>query len=95
MIVFKRSAQNIHFKNVENINVDSDSITPQKKLNGREKYCQGNHKIPFGKNEANKSIIEGKTIGLNSSKTIELNASKTIEPTNASNKIEQIASKKK
>ena len=51
-----------HFNNVTNITVDSDSIIPQKKQNGREENVQKDHEIPFNKNEANKSIIENETI---------------------------------
>ena len=76
--------ESAHFNNVANITTVSDSITPQKKQNGRDEdcpeYCQAylqeDRHISFEKNEENKSTI----------------AIETIEP-NASNKIEQIASK--
>ena len=51
----------------------------------RQEYFQENRKIPFDKNEKNKSII--------ASETIEPNASEKIEQI-TSNKTEQIVSKK-
>ena len=38
-----------YFNNFENITANSYSVTPQKKKNGREEYCQENHKIHFNK----------------------------------------------
>ena len=78
-----------HFNNVADITADSDSITPQKKQNGREKYRH----ITFNNNEANNSINASKTIEPNASKKFEPNKSKKIEP-NASNKIQKLRAKR-
>ena len=77
-----------YFNNVVDITINIDSITPHKKQNGREEYCQ----IPFYENEINESItmretteptmsnkiepIESKIV--DASKTIKQNARKTI-----------------
>ena len=81
-----------NFNKITNINIDSDVINPQNKLNWREENHQEDSHIPFNENGKNKSIIASKKIEPNVSETIELNASKPIEP-NASNKIEQIVTK--
>ena len=51
-----------HFNNVLNINLDSDSITQQRKQNRRMEDCEEYFQIPFDKNKKNKSIIANKTI---------------------------------
>ena len=88
-----------HFNDVAKITSDSDSITQQKKKNGREENSQKNHEIPFEENEAKNSIIASETIVPNASETIVPKASEAIEKiarktVNASKKIEQNASKK-
>ena len=69
---------NAHFNDAASINVDSNSMIPQKKKNGRKEdrkeYCH----IPFNKNEENKSII--------ASETIEPNARNKIEQTESDKK---------
>ena len=75
-----------------NTTIDGDSLTPQKKKNGREENKQKGRENLFDKNEANKSIIVSKTIALNVSKTIVPNVSEKIKQI-ANNKIEQIVSK--
>ena len=77
---------NAHLNNIVNITVNSDSITPHKKKNGREEDRQDDFHITFDKNEENKSIFASETIEPNASETIELSTS---------NKIEQIARKRK
>ena len=84
----------LYVKKVANITINSGSIDPQKKQNGKEEYFQENCKIPFDENEENKSIITIKAIEPNPSKTIEPNANETIEPP-VRNKIEQISRKQK
>ena len=42
---------NVHFNNVANITVDSDSITSQKKQYGREEYFPEYRQIPLDKND--------------------------------------------
>ena len=44
-----------HFENVDNITVDSDSVIPQEKKTGSEKYQQANY---YEENESNKSTEE-------------------------------------
>ena len=41
----------LHLENVAIIAVDSDSITPHKKQNGREEYHQEDCQINFNENE--------------------------------------------
>ena len=38
---------NVHFENVANITVDSDSITQREKQNGSEENIQEDHKTPY------------------------------------------------
>ena len=48
--------------NVTNITVNDDSITAQKKENGKEENSQEDHTIIFDRNEVNKSIIVSKKL---------------------------------
>ena len=89
----------LHFNTVDTIPVDSDSLTQQRKQNGRKEDFQEKSQIYLNENEENKSITAtnkiqpnvNKTIEPNANKIIEQNANKTIEQ-NASNKSEQITS---
>ena len=59
----------VHFEDVVNIIVYSDSVTSQKKKNGIEEYGQKDRRIPYYKNETNKITNASKTV--DASKTIE------------------------
>ena len=88
---------NLHFNNVANINVDSDSITPHKGEMVERKTVRKIIKFLFF-NESNKSIIAIKIIESNASAKNEPNKSQTIEQivsktVDMSKTIEQNASK--
>ena len=55
----------LNFENITKIIVEIDSITAQRKKNGKEVDCQEYRQIPLNGNEENKSIIAGKKMKQN------------------------------
>ena len=60
------------------INVNSDSVIPQKKTNGSNEDLQEDLNISYDENESNKSMNASKTIEQNFSKTIKAESTRNV-----------------